>query len=110
MNTDNLFRSVKQIMNKLPRFCSGNVRHYGHIQSLGYNCEVSFQFFQQYKFVESGLFSWTNNTNISTLTRALKDFDKIGTGEWEAVPPMWKDLNSSVFFSRPRSNDRYDGH
>lgn len=109
MNTDNLFRSVKQIMNKLPRFCSGNVRHYGHIQSLGYNCEVSFQFFQQYKFVESGLFSWTNNTNISTLTRALKDFDKIGTGEWEAVPPMWKDLNSSVFFhGRAQMTDTTD--
>lgn len=109
MNTDNLFRSVKQIMNKLPRFCSGNVRHYGHIQSLGYNCEVSFQFFQQYKFVESGLFSWTNNTNISTLTRALKDFDKIGTGEWEAVPPMWKDLNSSIFFhGRAQMTDTTD--
>lgn len=109
MNTDNLFRSGKQIMNILPRFCSGNVRHYGHIQSLGYNCEVSFQFFQQYKFVESGLFSWTNNKNLTTLIHALKNFDRIGTGEWEAEPPMWKDVNSSInFHGRARMTDMTD--
>ena len=109
MNTDNPYRSGKPIMNIFNLFRSKNVRRYGHIQSLGYNCKPSFQFFQQYRFVESGLFSWTNNTNISTLTRALKDFDRIGTGEWEAVPPMWKDLNSSVFFhGRTQMTDTTD--
>lgn len=70
MNTDNLFRSVKQIMNKLPRFCSGNVRHYGHIQSLGYNCEVSFQFFQQYKFNEFDLLIVLQKSTFAELTES----------------------------------------
>lgn len=110
MNTDNPYRSGKPIMNIFNLFRSKNVRRYGHIQSLGYNCEPSFQFFQQYRFVESGLFSWTNNTNISTLTRALKDFDRIGTGEWEAVPPDVERPEFVRIFSRPHSNDRYDRH
>lgn len=98
MNTNKIYEIGKRIRLIFNRFCLKNVRHYGHVQSLGYNCEVSFQFFQRYRFVEAGLFSWANNKNISTLINALKNFDRIGTGEWEAVPPMWKDLNSSIFF------------
>src|SRR5262245_22497134 len=33
-------------------------RKYDHIVSLGNNCEYSFQFFTNYKFVEANLFSW----------------------------------------------------
>lgn len=58
-----------------------NVRKYGHIISLGYNCEFSYQFYLYHKFVEASLFAWSNTININNLIYALDNFDKLATGD-----------------------------
>lgn len=74
------------------------LKKYGHIISLGYNCEVSFQFFQKYKFVESSLFAWTNSINIDNLLYALSNLQDIGASTWVNTCPMWKCSSTNILF------------
>lgn len=73
-------------------------KRYGHIISLGYNCEVSYQFFLKYHFVESSLFSWVNTLNIDNLLKGLSDIDSVCSGKIENVNPMWKCFNTNIHF------------
>ena len=71
---------------------------YGHVISLGYNCEVSFQFFLQYHFVESSLFAWTMTQNCENLVYALNHIDEVGSQGFEPGVPMYKDIATNIFF------------
>jgi len=53
-------------------------RSYTHILSLGSNCEVAFQFFKNYNFVESTLFAWTV-CSCDQLIHTLQNLDLIGS-------------------------------
>lgn len=75
-----------------------NARRYGHVISLGYNCETSFQFFQHYHFVESSLFAWSNTINIDNVISALENPDTLCAGKVENCNPMWKCHNSGICF------------
>lgn len=75
-----------------------NARRYGHVISLGYNCEVSFQFFQHYHFVESSLFAWSNTVNIDNLIHAVENPEILCRGTVENVNPMWKCFNTDIHF------------
>ncbi len=73
-------------------------RKYGHIISLGYNCEVSFQFFLQYHFVESALFAWANTTNCRNVINVLKNPDILLSNGLEKVGVMFRDVASGILF------------
>lgn len=75
-----------------------NVKKYGHVISLGYNCEVAYQFFKRYRFVESSLFAWTNTININKLIYAINNLDKLVSGKVENLKPMWKCFNTDIRF------------
>ncbi|NCB49140.1 MAG: hypothetical protein EOM53_00445 [Alphaproteobacteria bacterium] len=79
-------------------FIKQQVRKYGHIISLGYNCEISFQFFLKYHFVESSLFAWVNCLNVDNLIYALSHLDKVCSGEIKNIKPMWKCENTGICF------------
>jgi len=79
-------------------FLKKNKNYYDHIISLGYNCEVSFQFFKKYGFVESSLFAWVNTLNIENIIYAINHLDKIGSGKLENINPMWKCFNTNISF------------
>lgn len=84
MNIFNLFKKFR--------------KKYGHIISLGYNCETAHQFFQHYGFVESSLFTWTNTININNLIFALNNPDKLLSGEIINTNPMWRCMNTDIRF------------
>lgn len=75
-----------------------NIKKYGHIISLGYNCEFSYQFFKYHGFVESSLFAWVNTINIDNLIYAINNLDKLLTGEIVNTRPMWRCLNTDIRF------------
>ncbi len=75
-----------------------NTRYYGHTLSLGYNCEVSFQFFLHHHFVESSLLAWANTINIDNVILALENPDILCTGKVENCNPMWKCFNTGICF------------
>lgn len=83
----------------------GNVRKYDHILSLGYNCEVSFQFFLKYHFVESSLFAWVNTENCQNLINALKHPDLILSQGVCEVPPMYSDIATGISFHGKTKRD-----
>lgn len=73
-------------------------RLYGHIISLGYNCEVSFQFFKKYKFVESSLFAWVNTSNCDNLIYALNNLEKLMSMGFKKAFPMYVDIATGIYF------------
>ncbi|MDD7313189.1 MAG: hypothetical protein PUH03_02395 [bacterium] len=82
-----------------------NVRKYDHILSLGYNCEVSFQFFLKYHFVESSLFAWVNTENCQNLINALRHPDLILSQGVREVPPMYLDIATGISFHGKTKRD-----
>lgn len=85
-------------MNLFNRLFADKSRRYGHTISLGYNCEVSFQFFLHYHFVESSLLAWANTINIDNLIRVIEKPEILCSGKVENVNPMWQCLNSNICF------------
>lgn len=55
-----------------------NRKYYDHVISLGYNCEVAFQFFLRHGFVESSVFAWAYSETFDDLINALNNMEKIG--------------------------------
>lgn len=82
-----------------------NKRIYGHIISLGCNCEVSFQFFLKYNFVESSLFAWSYIGKCSKLVFALKNMDMLSTKGFTKEFPMYVDNATSIAFHSKNSKD-----
>lgn len=78
-------------------------KKYGHIISLGYNCEVSFQFFLKYHFVESSLFAWVNAVDCQHMIYALKNLSVLTTKGFKHVPPMYEDIATGISF-HPKEN------
>lgn len=74
------------------------MKKYGHIISLGYNCEVSFQFFLKYHFVESSLFAWVNCQDCSHMIEALKNLDRLTSKGFKADGFMYCDLATGIAF------------
>lgn len=86
---------IKALYRKL--FCK-NVNYYGHMISLGYNCEVAFQFFRRYKFVESSLFAWSYAWTLQDTLLALENLDRVGSAGFDAPNPLWQCKNTHVRF------------
>ena len=82
----------------LDLFKRSNKRFYGHVISLGYNCEISFQFFLKYHFVESSLFAWAYVGGCSKLVFALRNMDVFTTKGFEKVFPMYVDNATGIAF------------
>lgn len=55
---------VMMFLNNVKRHIKAvsEAKKYDNIIFLGYNCEVAFRFFRQYRFVDSSLFAWTGVT------------------------------------------------
>lgn len=75
-----------------------NKKRYGHVISLGYNCEVSFQFFLKYHFVESSLFAWVNAVDCNRLIMALQDLDVLTSKGFRKSGVMYEDIATGIFF------------
>ena len=82
-----------------------NKRIYGHIISLGCNCEVSFQFFLKYNFVESSLFAWSYVGECCKLMFALKNMDVLSTKGFKKEFPMYIDNATGIAFHSKNSKD-----
>ena len=82
------------------------VKKYGHIISLGYNCEVSFQFFLKYHFVESSLFAWVNAVDCVHIIDVLENLSVLTTKGFKKVPPMYEDVATGIsFHAKEYQND-----
>ena len=91
-------------------FFRKDIKYYGHVISLGYNCEVSFQFFLKYHFVESSLFAWANVGSAENLVRTLEHLQSIGTGRLENEMSLWKDFNTGIYFHSKAPMDWWKNH
>ncbi len=74
-----------------------NAKKYENIVMLGYNCEVAYRFFRQYKFVDSSLFAWTYVT-FEQLKFFLENPDKVATGDFFLEHGMFTCKNSGISF------------
>ena len=57
-------------------------RKYGHILSLGVNCETAFRFVRRWGGIESSLFNWGVSGDLPNLVWKLRNLEKIGSGEF----------------------------
>lgn len=73
-------------------------KKYDHIISLGYNCEVSFQFFLKYHFVESALFAWSNVVSCEHLITTLKDLNLLLSKGVKKNGIMYGDIATGISF------------
>ena len=86
------------MFNRLIALFNKNVKFYGHVISLGYNCEISFQFFLKYHFVESSLFAWVACPSIEQMIYALLHVQEVGAGKLEPQGVMWRCFNTDILF------------
>ena len=73
-------------------------RAYDHVIPLGYNCEIAYQFFHLYHFLESSLFAWTYSYQLQDTINALNHFDQIGTHGFLPPSPLWECRNTKICF------------
>ncbi len=59
-------------------------RKFDHVVTFGYNCELSARFFQNFKFVDSTLFSWAGVDYPDEMAYAIEHYADIFTGEISA--------------------------
>jgi len=59
-------------------------RCFDHVVTFGYNCELSARFFQNFKFVDSTLFSWAGADYPDEMAYAIEHYADIFTGEISA--------------------------
>ena len=71
---------------------------YDHLVLLGYNCEIAFQFFNMYRFLESGLFAWSYASSLHDTLHALQHPDLIGTNGFIFTDPLWQCRNTQISF------------
>ena len=72
-------------------------KKYDNIVILGYNCEVAYRFFKQYKFVDSSLFAWSYVT-FEQLKFFLENPDKVANGDFFLEHGMFTCKNSGISF------------
>jgi len=56
-------------------------RKFDHVVTFGYNCELSARFFQNFKFVDSTLFSWAAGIEPDRMAHAIEHSEDIFSGE-----------------------------
>ena len=56
-------------------------RRFDHVVTLGYNCELSARFFQNFNFVDSTLFSWAGADYPVEMAYAIEHYQDIFSGE-----------------------------
>lgn len=95
-NKFNLKNSLNKLKIRFRRFQPQ--REYDHILTLGYNCEVAYQFFHLYHFLESGLFSWTYSYRLQDTVDALEHLDRLGTDGFLATNHVWECRNTKICF------------
>ena len=98
MILDEMKRFVRIFFEKRNR---KDVNAYDHIISLGYNCEVQFRFLKYFGFEDSNLFNWVSSHNIDLLLKTLKNFKKIGSGDFIGPNPiskLWTCAETSLIF------------
>lgn len=80
-------------------FAPEPLERYSHVISLGFNCEIAYQLFKYYGYVEASLFNWCAVFGSKNLVAALKSLDTVGV-EFEPHPGsfMWKDVNHPIYF------------
>lgn len=100
----NIIKSVKKRVDKLMDImhrllAPPPLRTYDHVFSLGFNCEVAFQFLKYNGFLESNIFNWFYTDSSQSLQKALNSFDTVGK---DFVPDvkvrLWKDSSHSLWF------------
>ncbi len=107
----NIRKSIMKRVDKLVdnihrRLAPPPLRTYDHVFSLGFNCEVAFQFLKYNGFLESNILNWFYTDSSRGLHKALDSFDSVGV---DFVPDgklqLWKDSNHSLWF-HGRGNHR----
>jgi hypothetical protein len=74
-------------------------RRFDHVVTLGYNCELAARFFQNFKFVDSTLFSWASSIEPGRMAHAIEHSEDIFSGEVEAPTrtfPLFRCRNTDV--------------
>lgn len=77
---------------------SKEIKRYGHIISLGYNCEISFQLFRKNKFLESNLFAWAYIPSLKDTLFTLKNLDLIGSEGFSGPSPLYTCKKTHIGF------------
>lgn len=91
-------KRVSKLADKLNRlFAPAPLRTYDHIVSLGFNCEVAFQFLKYHDAIDSHLFNWCYIYSIDALTNAISSLDSVGL-DFKPLAPMWQDANHMINF------------
>lgn len=86
------FQKIKLYMKALLR-----AKRYDNIVMLGYNCEIAYRFFRQYKFIDSSLFAWTY-VPFEQLKYFFESPEKVGVGEFSFGYGMFTCENSGIAF------------
>ncbi len=89
---------VMMFLNNVKRHIKAvsEAKKYDNIIFLGYNCEVAFRFFRQYRFVDSSLFAWTGVT-LEQLKYFLEYPEKVGL-DFTRSGHLLKCENSGILF------------
>ncbi len=105
----NLKRSIQkrlcEIRNALGRLLAPH--KYSHIVSLGFNCEVAFQFLQHHGNVESHLFNWYYSDSTKELIRSLRSLETVGL-DFKPSCYMWRDVSYGLAFHGRGNHDIWD--
>lgn len=85
-----------------------NAKKYTNIIPLGYNCEIAYRFYKQYKFVDSSLFGWSYTT-FEQLKNVLSDLNILGTGNFKYDYPSHtiQCQNSGIYFHGRTPADKF---
>lgn len=73
-------------------------RAYDHILMLGYNCEIAFQFFSMYHFLQSNLFAWSYAYSLKDTAQAIAHLDEIGAEGFLPPDPLWQCRRTHIRF------------
>ena len=78
--------------------CFRSQRAYDHLVSVGYNCEIAFQFFHLYRFLESSLFAWTYAYSLQDTIHAIQHLEQVGANGFLPPDPLCQCRNTNVRF------------
>lgn len=107
----NIRKSVKKRVDKLMDImhrllAPPPLRTYDHVFSLGFNCEVAFQFLKYNGFLESSIFNWFYTDSSQSLQKALSSFETVGKDfVSDRNVRLWKDSSHPLWF-HGRGNHR----
>lgn len=73
-------------------------RLYSHILPLGFNCELAYRFYREFRFLDSSLFAWSLSESLPELVAALGIFDELFSGEviYEEEYRLFRCMNTRI--------------